>query len=98
MPKNQYTDQGRRLRALARDTSVQFRWTRHALEEMNSDNITRNDVRTVLRKGLVIRVESNRYEETWNCLGIDLDERKIEIVVVANENELSIKVITVWKK
>jgi len=96
MKQPTHHDETRRLKALAADPNVRFKWTGHALKEMTKDQIYRDDVKSVLKKGLVHRVEYNQFEETWNCRGADLDGRKIEVVVVVYDGEVCIKVVTTW--
>ena len=45
----------------------------------------------------VVRVEQNRFEETWNARGGDVDGRQINAVVVAYEDTVTIKIVTVWR-
>ncbi|GEO80811.1 DUF4258 domain-containing protein [Pararhodospirillum oryzae] len=86
----------KRLHALVSAHDCGFKYTFHALEEMTKADILRNDVEYVLRRATVQKVEQNQFEETWNCVGSDMDERRLEIVVVAYEREIKIKIITAW--
>ena len=89
-------DEGRRLRELASRPDVHFRFREHALDEMAKDGITILDVRSMLRRCSVVRVEQNRFEETWNAEGSDTDGKRMTVVVVANEDMIAIKVVTAW--
>jgi hypothetical protein len=90
-----FHDEGRRLRALSTNASVRFAYTDHALSEMRKDQATKLDIEYALKRGAVVRVEWNR-EEVWNVRGSDADGRAFEIVVVAYETEIRIKLITAW--
>lgn len=52
----------------------------------------------MLKTGFVARVEMNKGEETWNVRGTDLDERDLEIVIVAYDEVIRIKVISAWER
>jgi hypothetical protein len=64
---------------------------------MAKDKVTELDVRSMLRRCAVVRVEQNRFEETWNAQGSDADGKRITAVVVAYEDIVTIKVVTVWR-
>ena len=85
---NAHHDEGRRLRALANQADVRFRFREHALTEMAKDSITMLDVRSMLRRCSLVRVEQNRFEEAWNADGTDADGRRITVVVVAYEDTI----------
>lgn len=91
-------DEGRRLRKIATAPGVLISYTDHALERMAERGISRLDVRHVLKTGFVARVEMNKGEETWNVRGTDLDERDLEIVIVAYDEVIRIKVISAWER
>ena len=93
-----YHNEAKRLRELANDSEVVFSYTRHALEEMRKDQVWKLDVESVLRRCSVVRVELNLGEEAWNARGQDTDERMLEIVVVAYETDLRIKIISAWER
>lgn len=97
MKRQSHDDVTRRLHELAKRSETGFRYTRHALDEMRADQVSKLDVHYVLKRCPVVRVEQNRMEETWNVRGRDADGRMIEIVLVAYERELKIKIITVWR-
>jgi hypothetical protein len=65
---------------------------------MGADDISKLDVLYVLRRCPVVRAEPGIRDETWNVRGKDTDERTLEIVVVVNEDNLTIKVVTAWKR
>lgn len=96
----QFNHETSRLRTLANDSSTNFAYTRHATTEMMNDQISKPDVEWVLKRSAVRQVEfdSQRNEDTWNVRGKDLDERLIEIVIVAYQNEARIKIITTFAK
>lgn len=51
----------------------------------------------MLRRCSVVRVEQNRFEETWNADGSDTDGKRMTVVVVAFEDTIAIKVVTAWR-
>ncbi|MEX2632129.1 MAG: DUF4258 domain-containing protein [Tistlia sp.] len=91
-------DEGRRIRELANNPSTRFLYRKHAQEEMRNDHISKLDVLYVLRRGSVVRVEQSLGDETWNVRGSDGDGRRLEIVVVAYEDRVRVKVITAWAR
>jgi hypothetical protein len=77
-----------RLRNLARERKVLFRYPRHALEEMAKDDIVKIDIENMLRRCKVTMVElDGRNEETWRAQGADTDGRVITAIVVVYEEE-----------
>jgi hypothetical protein len=97
MPDGYYHDEGRRLRELAGNRDVRFRWTDHALDEMAKDNISVLAVRSMLKRCSVVRCEQNRREDAWSAVGNDVNGTRITAVVVAYEHLIKIKVITAWR-
>lgn len=51
-----------------------------------------------LKLARVVRVEQIGFEDTWNCVGSDIDGRKIEVVAVVYEDRILVKIITAWEK
>nr|WP_246152434.1 DUF4258 domain-containing protein [Roseospira navarrensis] len=90
-------DETRRIRDLACHPDVRVRFTGHAEAEMRKDAVLRSDVLTALKRSAVVRVEPDLRGEKWNVWGNDNDGRMIEVVVVAYENNLLIRIVTVWK-
>jgi hypothetical protein len=70
-------------------------WTIHALEEVAKDDRTTDDVETALMNGRVIFHEQNQ-NLLWRVVGKDIDGNKIQVVVVVDETELVIKVVTTF--
>lgn len=93
-----FHDETSRLHILANDSLILFAYTHHAMKEMRKDQLVKQDVEYVLRRGVVQKVELNRGEETWNVVGSDTDERLLQIVIVPYEREIEIKVITTWQE
>jgi hypothetical protein len=91
-----YHDEGRRLRAVAKDRLVRFAYTTHALAELRKDQLTKVDVEFVLKRAAIVGIGSSKGEETWNAQGRDTDERLVEIVIVLYEYEKKIKIVTAW--
>ena len=65
---------------------------------MTKDAIFRLDVENMLRRCQVTFVEDVKGEETWRAEGTDSDGRRIAAVVVAYEEEITIKIVTSWEK
>lgn len=63
---------------------------------MRKDKIEQVTVERVLKRGAVVRVEQNSFEETWNVEGRDHNGNHITVVVVPLPDEMTIKIITVW--
>lgn len=91
-----FHDEGSRLRDLANNRETFFSYSNHAQEEMRKDQLLKPDVESVLRRCPVVRVEMNSGEESWNVRGRDTDGRMIEVVVVAYEDDLRIKILSTW--
>ena len=89
-------EEAARLRAMARHTSVRFRYTRHAEAELRKDSIARLHVENMLRRCRVTLSEYKGCELTHRTEGTDGDNRPIAAVVVMNEEAVVIKVITGW--
>ncbi|MSP00876.1 MAG: DUF4258 domain-containing protein [Acetobacteraceae bacterium] len=75
-------DEGRRLRAFAHNLAVRLRFREHALREMAKDGISQLDIKSMLKRCSV---------------ATDRDETRITAVVVIDEDEITIKVITAWR-
>ncbi|MBD8909373.1 DUF4258 domain-containing protein [Methylorubrum zatmanii] len=91
-----FADEAARLRALASNPRVRVRYTKHALEEMAKDSLVRIDIENMLRRCRVVLVEESQGELTWRAQGSDNNGGMITAVVVAYEEEISIKIITAW--
>ena len=75
------------------DPEKRIRFTKHSLEEMKDDKIIEAHVRAVLSDGKVTWIETKR-DQLWHVEGRDVDERSIRLVVVVDEAEKRIKVVT----
>ncbi len=60
---------------------------------MHERNISRLAIERVLKAGCVVSVEMGS-DEKWTVQGHDYDGRRIEAVVVPNEGELEIVIVT----
>ena len=91
-----YEHEAGRLRSLA-SSGANVWYTRHAETELANDDIAKLDVENMLRRCSVALVEVNSSgDTTWRAVGTDSDGRRIVAVVVANEDDHEIKVITGW--
>lgn len=98
MPQECFHDEAKRLRDLAKNPRLSLKITKHAREEMDKDNIKVLSILSMLKRCKVVRVEQNRFEETWNAEGSDIDGNPMTVVVVAYEDRIKIKVITAWAR
>lgn len=90
-------DQTRRLHALMSHSKTFIDYTKHALDEMAKDKIVQQDVEMILSRSAVTEIQLGRLnEERWRVSGHDSDGRYLEIIVVAEEDCLTILVITAW--
>ncbi len=64
---------------------------------MAKDGVSQLDVRSMLKRCSVAKVEQNQFEETWNAVGTDRDATRITVAVVADEDVITIKVIVAWR-
>ncbi|MBL4788528.1 MAG: DUF4258 domain-containing protein [Kordiimonadaceae bacterium] len=100
MAAPQFQNEGTRLRKLMRERILKMRFRFHAKGRMKEYNISMPDVVTVLKRGAVIDVECEANgDEKWTAQGrLASDGRIVHIVVKADENEISIAVVTVIDK
>lgn len=75
------------------DPTCRLIFTIHSRQEMKNDDIVEADVRLVLTKGRVTWIE-NKKDILWHVEGRDLDGRMIRVVVVVNQKDCYIKMIT----
>jgi|SRR6516225_5823896 hypothetical protein len=85
-----------RLRRLAQNREVVFVYRPHAEREMKNDGLYKIDVENMLRRCSVANVEDSDGEEAWRAYGSDGDGRKFFAIVVPYEDDIEIKVITVF--
>lgn len=97
MPPQIFHNEGARLRKLASNAGVSYKWREHALAEMVKDDINKTEIINLLKRCKVVRVEQNRFEETWNAEGCDVDGNPIVVVLVVYEEHMTIKVVTAWR-
>jgi len=91
-----YEAESSKLRTIARG-NPSFIWTKHALVEMEKDDIAKIDIVNLLKRCIVTLIEY-RKEEHWRAEGKDINGRRIEVVLVLYENKIKIKIITAWSK
>ena len=91
-----FENEASRLRGLAVNPAVRFRWTFHAEKELLKDEIPKIDILNMLKRCRVTLVEMSKGEETWRAEGRDADGREITAVVVVYEDAILIKIITCW--
>ena len=67
----------------------------HIEKRMKQRKVSKLDVKSILTSCAVINVELDVFEERWTAEGRDQDGRLLRIVVVTNEVEREIDVVTV---
>lgn len=92
MPRAVFHFEGRKLRALASSPDVTIYFTAHAEQRMRERGVSRIDIQSILRTGTVAEVQG---DGRWLAQGRDQDGRTIRVVVVAEEREIEITIITV---
>jgi hypothetical protein len=95
MAQPQYVNETNTLRGIARDKRCRFIWTKHALEEVQKDGRTTNDVEHSLMNGQVVLQEQKK-DRLWRSVGKDIDGDRIQVVVAVYEEEITIKIITTF--
>lgn len=81
------------LRKVLSNPDCRIRYTKHALEEMENDNIIIPDIITVLGKGKVTWIE-NKKDVLWHVEGKDFDSRRVRVVISINNEVVIVKIIT----
>jgi hypothetical protein len=97
MPQDSHHAESARLRKLASDPSIRYKWIERKLKKIEERGISKFDIISLLKRCNVVRVEQSNFEETWNAQGMDVDGNSITVVVVAYEDRTTIKVITAWR-
>lgn len=90
-----YVTETQILHQIVRDPACRFRWTRHALDQMEERKISEPDVECALTNGQVI-LEERKSDVLWRVKGNDIDGNNIEIVVAVYEDDIEIKVVTTF--
>jgi hypothetical protein len=91
-----FESEASRLRRLAKNSEVVFVYRPHAEKAMKDDELYKIDVENMLRRCSVANVEDSDGEEAWRAYGSDGNGRKFFTIVVPYEDDLSVKVITVF--
>ena len=97
MPVPKYDNEAQQLRSLASADGVTIACSPHADDEMRKDHQTRPDILTILRACSVVNIELVNSEWRWTAEGTNADSEVVNVVVVVDEPNLRIDVITVWK-
>ncbi len=87
-----------RLRRVAGNPNVHVFYGKHARTRMIERHISELDVKHILGRCPVVRVEPHLGSIRWNVRGKDLDGRNVELVVIVNEDDIEITVVTVIEK
>jgi hypothetical protein len=95
--KAQYQSVAALIRDLSRRIGVDFRFERHAEEEMRADGVSRLDVQNALRNCSVVKEQDHDPFVRYLVAGPDTDGRRISVVIEIEQERLTIHVVTVWK-
>jgi hypothetical protein len=93
-----FHDEARRLRTLANTDGLSVAFSPHAEREMRKDGLTRVDILSILKRCAVVASELHGLEWRWTATGRTCDGDQVEMVCVAEEEEIRIDIVTVWKK
>jgi hypothetical protein len=93
--KPHYVTETQTLRRVANNPDCRWRFTQHALEEMENDGWTGDDVRHAVMTGQVV-LEEQKQDRLWRVEGKDVDGNRIQVVVAVDEVEIRVKVITAF--
>jgi len=96
MPEPRLLKEASRLRAVMSNPHHRIRITNHARKEMENDDIRADDIDLILSQGRVTWFEVKR-DELLHVEGVDVDGRRIRLVVAVYDDELVIKLITAMK-
>ena len=91
-----YHDEASRLRKLANSPHVVLAFSFHAEREMRKDGIDRPDISSMLKRCAVARCEAHGLEWRLTAWGRDFDGRRIEAIVVADEERERIDIVSAW--
>jgi len=91
----QFVSETQLVRRVAANPECRFRWTKHSLVEVAKERWTATDVEYSLTNCQVTLVEWKK-DVLYRSVGTSLDGDRIEAVVAVFENEIVIKVVTVF--
>lgn len=98
MASPKFNEERSQVRRVARNPKCGFEYSYHALQRMRERGVTRAEVRRVVENGYVDSLDIEYGEERIRVCGFDSDERKLTVVVVLNDEDIRIEVVTVWAK
>src|SRR5687767_5882496 len=98
MPQASYVTETQILHKVAGNPECRWDYTKHALKRMDPSDrdVSHADIEHALMKGHVILIETNKNDILWRVAGRDVDGRRIEVVVAVFEDEIRVKVVTVF--
>lgn len=94
--KPHYVTETQILRRIANDPDCSWRFTNHALEEMENDGWTADDIRHAVMNGQVVLEEQAKRDRLWRVEGKDVDGNRVQVVVAVYEAIIRVKVITAF--
>jgi Domain of unknown function (DUF4258) len=85
------------VRRLASNPACDWTFTKHSLDEMADETppLTQPDIEEILVHGRVVLIEFKK-NELLRVRGKDFDGRTVEVVVVVDESDNAIKIITAF--
>jgi hypothetical protein len=92
-----YQKEHARLHNILADKDREIRFSRHALEEMEADQITAPDVLRVLTTGQVTWFEKKK-DDIIHVEGRDVDGRRIRVVVGLRDTVKVLMIITAMER
>jgi|SRR5882672_7350993 len=90
-----YVTETQTLRHVARNPGCKWRWTTHALVEIDNDGWTTDDVIHAVRNGRVV-LEEQKQDRLWRVEGKDVDGNRVQVVVAVDDVGIRVKVITAF--
>jgi hypothetical protein len=95
MAQPSYSKETNVLRDIAASPNCRFIWTKHAKAAIADDGRVTGDIEYSLTNGQVVLIEWKK-EILWRVDGYDVDGNPITSVIVAYEDEITIKFVTAF--
>lgn len=96
MPQEaRYVSETQILQRIANEPACRFKFTQHAIDQMEGRGIIAADVEHVLMNGQVVLIENKR-DILWRARGRTVDGVGLQVVVAVFANELMIKIVTAF--
>jgi Domain of unknown function (DUF4258) len=97
MRQPSFASETKLVRRLASDPDCNWTFTKHSIEEMADEDppLTHSDIEEIIAKGSVVFIEFKK-DILLRVRGADIDGRTTEVVVVADEPDKSIRIVTAF--